>query len=189
MNGFTFDPKSGRWFSPDQGGIWYDPDKKEYYSVAHGVWTVGGRWPQPTRPPSAQAANGGQRTGGMMGTARPGRERPRVRGRAANDVWPGQEGDAEDRGTNAGDRGSYGPGFNAELADLRDSAGALVSKWRRQADSQQQRADNAEEGSEERIATESEVATLMSCAWDLARVLGGGAANSTRRARVRGRSR
>lgn len=63
MYGFTYDPQQRRWYSPTQGGIWYDSDKGEYYSEALKTWTVGKRWPDgaslPDRAgtPGPRAAN------------------------------------------------------------------------------------------------------------------------------------
>lgn len=69
MNGFTFNPERRMWYSPQDGGLWYEPSTGEFLSERYQVWTVLGKWPAsvaagglrtPERPPAkaAPAANG-----------------------------------------------------------------------------------------------------------------------------------
>jgi len=45
MHGFTFDPKSGLWYSHEKGGLWVDPKTGACFSVARQQWTEGSAAP------------------------------------------------------------------------------------------------------------------------------------------------
>jgi hypothetical protein len=91
MHGFTYQPDTGRWYKPEAGGIWYDPQKGEYFSVRLQVWTVGRRWPSTADPfaPVVPATPPAQGSGRIAANALPwtldGREDPMLSVR--DKVW------------------------------------------------------------------------------------------------------
>lgn len=49
-SGYTRDPKSGMWYHPKDGGIWFDPQSLKYYSVRRSAWAASEAGPWPDAP-------------------------------------------------------------------------------------------------------------------------------------------